>query len=185
FALTIPGTAATLVTTSVGMIPKEAAVNSSSTSITIVMEENNTLMNEVVVVGYGTQKKESLVGAITQTTGEVLERTGGVTNLGMALTGNLPGVVTSTSSGMPGAEDPQILIRAQTSWNSSSPLILVDGIERSISSIDIGSVESISVLKDASATAVFCVMGANGVILITTKQGKKGQANIQIRSNIT
>src|SRR5690606_18989429 len=75
-------------------------------------------IEETVVVGYGAQKKESVVGAITQTTGEVLERTGGVTNLGMALTGNLPGLVTTTSTGMPGGEDPQILIRAQTSWNN-------------------------------------------------------------------
>src|SRR5690606_26295080 len=129
--------------------------------------------------------KESVVGAITQTTGEVLQRAGGVTNLGMALTGNLPGVVTISSTGMPGAEDPQILIRAQTSWNNSAPLILVDGVERSISSIDIASVQTVSVLKDASATAVFGVKGANGVILITTKQGAKGKANIEIRSNMT
>jgi len=115
----------------------------------------------------------------------VLERTGGVTNLGMALTGNLPGVVTTASSGMPGGEDPQILIRGQSSWNNSSPLILVDGIERSISSIDISSVESVSVLKDASATAVYGVRGANGVILVTTKKGMEGRAQVQVRSNVT
>ena len=117
-------------------------------------------LEEVVVVGYGQQKKASVVGAITQTTGKVLERAGGVSSVGAALTGNLPGVSTMSSTGMPGEEDPEIVIRGVSSWNSSSPLILVDGIERPITSVDIGSVQSISVLKDASATAVYGVKGA-------------------------
>ncbi|BAV06765.1 TonB-linked outer membrane protein, SusC/RagA family [Filimonas lacunae] len=144
-------------------------------------------LEDIIVVGYGQQKKASVVGAISQTTGKVLERTGGVSNLGMALTGNLPGLVTTASTGMPGAETPQILIRAQTTWNNSSPLILVDGVERpgALGAIDIASVESISILKDASATAVYGVKGANGVILITTKKGKEGKATIRIRSNVT
>lgn len=86
---------------------------------------------------------------------------------------------------MPGAEDPQIIIRTQSSWNNSEPLILVDGIEREMSSVDISSVENISVLKDASATAVYGVKGANGVILITTKRGKEGKASVQIKANVT
>ncbi len=85
---------------------------------------------------------------------------------------------------MPGAEDPKIIIRTQSSWNNSEPLILVDGIEREMSSVDISSVEIISV-KDASATAVYGVKGANGVILITTKRGKEGKANVQIKANMT
>ena len=80
---------------------------------------------------------------ITQTTGKVLERAGGVSDIGSALTGNLPGVITSSSSGMPGDEDPKIVIRGVSSWNSSDPLILVDGIERPMSSVDIHSVQSI------------------------------------------
>ena len=111
-------------------------------------------------------------------TGKVLERAGGVSDIGSALTGNLPGVITSSSSGMPGDEDPKIVIRGVSSWNSSDPLVLVDGIERPMSSVDIHSVQSISVLKDASATAVYGVKGANGVILITTKRGTEGKAKI-------
>lgn len=145
----------------------------------VSMEEDNKEIEEVVVVGYGQQKKASVVGAITQTSGKVLERTGGVSDLGSALTGNLPGVVTTSSTGMPGDEDPQIVIRGVSSWNGSSPLILVDGIERTMSSVDINSVASISVLKDASATAVYGVKGANGVILITTKRGNDGKAKIE------
>jgi TonB-linked SusC/RagA family outer membrane protein len=153
--------------------------------IRIVLIEDSKIFDEVVVVGYGQQKKESVVGSITQTTGAVLERSGGVTNIGAALTGKLPGVITYSSTGQPGSEDPRIIIRTQTSWNNSSPLILVDGIERSMNDVDISSVESVSVLKDASATAVYGVRGANGVILITTKRGKEGKASIQVRANAT
>ena len=142
-------------------------------------------LDEVVVVGYGQQKKASVVGAITQTTGATLQRAAGVSNIGAALTGNLPGVITMESSGQPGAEmdegenaKQKIVIRGTSSWNDSGPLVLVDGIERAMSSVDVTSVESISVLKDASATAVYGVRGANGVILITTKRGEEGKARI-------
>ena len=136
------------------------------TKINVKLSEDSQLLQEVVVVGYGQQKKASVVGAITQTSGKTLERSG-VSNLGAALTGNLPGVITSSSTGMPGAEDPKIIIRTQSSWNNSEPLVLVDGIEREMSSVDISSVENISVLKDASATAVYGVKGANGVIPVS------------------
>ncbi|WP_245856809.1 TonB-dependent receptor [Mucilaginibacter auburnensis] len=174
-----------LVVSFIGYKPQEVTVSSNQLNLTIKLQVEEQGLNEVVVVGYGEQKKASVVGAITQTMGKDLQRTGGVTNLGMALTGNLPGVITTASSGQPGGEDPQIVIRGVTSWNSSSPLILVDGVERSISNIDIGSVESVSVLKDASATAVYGVRGANGVILITTKRGVEGKAQITVRSNTT
>jgi TonB-dependent SusC/RagA subfamily outer membrane receptor len=149
------------------------------------MKDNTEQLGDVVIVGYGVQKKQSVVGAITQTTSETLERTGGVTSLGAALTGNLPGVITTASTGMPGEEDPQILIRGRSTWNNAAPLILVDGVERSMNNIDISSVATISVLKDASATAVFGVKGANGVILITTKRGREGKAEIRASANTT
>lgn len=173
-----------LVFSFVGMQTRTEKVNGRK-SIDVTLEEDNNLLEEVVVVGYGQQKKASVVGAITQTTGEVLERAGGVSSVGAALTGNLPGVITESSTGMPGAEDPNIVIRGASSWNSSQPLILVDGIERPMSAVDIGSVESISVLKDASATAVYGVKGANGVILITTKRGQEGRAKIGVTMNMT
>lgn len=184
FSISVPGGAQVLEVTHVGKSTQSINVGNQD-YIVINLKDAASELDNVVVIGYGQQRKASVVGSITQTTGKVLERTGGISNLGMALTGNLPGLVTSSSSGMPGAEDPQIIIRAQTTWNNASPLILVDGIERSMSSIDIASVESISVLKDASATAVYGVRGANGVILITTKRGTQGRANIQIRSNMT
>ena len=184
FTMSIPAGNQILEVSFVGMETQLVAV-SGTTSINVVMKESAQALEEVIVVGYGQQRKESVVGAITQTTGRVLERTGGVSDLGMALTGNLPGVITMSSTGMPGEEDPRIVIRGRSSWNDTDPLVLVDGIERPMNSVDINSVESISVLKDASATAVFGVRGANGVILITTKRGQEGKANINFNFSAT
>src|SRR5574344_1433857 len=184
YTLTVPSSNSVIVFSYIGMKTQEFKVGSRRT-INVILEDDNAELGEVVVVGYGQQKKASVVGSITQTTGETLKRAGGVNDIGAALTGNLPGVITSSSTGMPGDESPQIVIRSASSWNNSDPLVLVDGIEREMSSVDISSVESISVLKDASATAVYGVKGANGVILITTKRGKEGKANIEVKANIT
>ncbi len=183
FQLTVPNENSVLVISYIGMKTQEVKVKPHGI-MSITLEDDSEVLEEVVVVGYGQQKKASVVGSITQTTGKVLERTG-VTSLGAALTGNLPGVITSASTGMPGEEDPEIIIRTKSSWNNSEPLVLVDGVEREMSSVDISSVASISVLKDASATAVYGVKGANGVILITTKRGQEGKANVQIKANMT
>ena len=184
FTITVPNAKSVLVISFIGMIPQEVVANSSS-RLKITLADNAEQLEEVVVVGYGQQKKASVVGAITQTSGKVLERAGGVSDIGAALTGNLPGVITTASTGMPGEEQPKIVIRGVSSWNNSDPLILVDGIERPMNSVDISSVQSISVLKDASATAVYGVKGANGVILITTKRGNEGRAKIDIGVNMT
>ena len=184
FTLQLPGKDVTLTASYIGFVSQDIEVNGRS-MIVIRLREDSEMLEEVVVVGYGQQKKESVVGAITQTKGEVLQRAGGVSDIGAALTGNLPGVVTTASSGLPGEEEPQIVIRGSSSWNNSSPLVLVDGIERPMSSVDINSVESISVLKDASATAVYGVKGANGVILITTKRGQEGKAQIDVSAQAT
>ena len=184
FELEIPLDSKTLVFSFVGMQTQEIDIGNTST-FNITMAEATVGVEEVVVVGYGQQKKESVVGAITNTTSKELERTGGVTNLGQALTGNLPGLTTIQISGQPGEDDPQIFIRGNSTWNGGQPYILVDGIERNMNELDFSEVETISVLKDASATAVFGVKGANGVILITTKRGKKGKAKLSISANST
>ena len=183
FQLAVPSSNSVLVISYIGMKTQE--VKASTSLIKVTMQDDSQLLEEVVVVGFGQQKKESVVGAIAQASGEKLERTGGVTSLGQALSGNLPGVITMQTSGQPGAEDPQIQIRGVTSFNNSEPLVLVDGIERPMNSVDVNSVASISVLKDASATAVFGVRGANGVILITTKRGEEGKAQININASTT
>ncbi|MCD8739279.1 TonB-dependent receptor [Mucilaginibacter roseus] len=183
FAIKVADNQPILVINVVGMISQEVNV-AGKDYVTVSLKDNVSQLSEVIVnVAYGQQRKQSVVGAIVQTDSKTLERTGGVSSLAAALTGNLPGVVTTASTGLPGEEDPQILIRARSTWNNASPLILVDGVERSINNIDIGSVASVSVLKDASATAVFGVRGANGVILVTTKRGREGKAEIRASAN--
>ena len=185
FNIKVPSESSTLVITYVGMQAKEVRVGRQR-NINVTLQDDAQL-EEVVVVGYGQQKKASVVGAITQTTGEVLERAAGIGSVGAALTGNLPGVATIASTGRPGEEDPRIYIRGAAAWGDvdCQPLILVDGVERDIQSVDVTSVATISVLKDASATAVYGVKGANGVVLITTKRGQEGKARIDIGFNAT
>ena len=184
FKLNVPSENSTVVVSYVGMVTKEFKVGKKR-QFNVALAEDNQLQ-EVVVVGYGQQKKASVVGAITQTTGEVLERAAGIGSVSAALTGNLPGIATIASTGQPGEEDPRIYIRGAAAWNQDAqPLILVDGVKREIKSVDISSVATVSVLKDASATAVYGVEGANGVILITTKRGVEGKARIDVGFNAT
>lgn len=178
YTLSVPA-GSQLVYSFIGFDNQNVTVAAGKNVYNVTMVDSSQDIEEIVVVGYGQQKKESIVGAITQTTGEVLERAAGITNVGQALTGNLPGVVTVSSSGMPGEETPQIFIRG----SQNQPLVLVDGVEREMTSVDMSSVESLSVLKDASATAVFGVKGANGVILITTRRGKEGRAQVNVQFN--
>lgn len=145
--------------------------------LTIAMEVDSHLIEESVVVAYGQQKKVTITGAVSAVSGEGLLKAP-VANVANALQGQLPGVSAVQASGMPGDDEPTIRIRGVGSLNSADPLVLVDGVERSFSQLDPNEIESISVLKDASATAVFGVRGANGVILVTTKRGTTGKASV-------
>jgi len=184
YRIPVSDNAAVLVFSFIGFEIQEVPVN-GKIEINISLQPQVSGLNEVVVVGYGQQKKASVVGSIVQVKGEDLERTGGLTNIGLALTGQLPGVTIVQNSGEPGREDPQIFIRSMGTWNNSQPLILVDGVERKMGDIDMSEVENVSVLKDASSTSVFGVKGAQGVILITTKRGKIGKPVISFNANAT
>ncbi|WP_165454401.1 SusC/RagA family TonB-linked outer membrane protein [Hyunsoonleella pacifica] len=186
YNITLRAGSKVLVFSYIGYKTKEVDV-SGKTSVNVVIEEDVEGLDEVVVVGYGTQKKESVVAAITQIKGEDLqELTSGITNVAEALQGNLPGVTTIQGSGVPGRNDVQIFVRGLATFNGTGgPLILVDGVPRDLDNIDFNDIENLSVLKDASATAVFGVQGANGVILITTKRGKKGKAQLSLQANTT
>ena len=148
----------------------------------VTMDEDAQMLDDVVVVGYGVQKKESVVGSISQVGAEALINSG-TTNITNAIAGKLAGVLTFQSSGTPGGSDAEIFVRGVSSWNGSAPLIMVDGVERSFNELDPNEVETISVLKDASATAVFGAKGANGVILVTTKTGQKGKPKMNLTVN--
>lgn len=137
-------------------------------------------LESVVVVAFGTQKKVTLTGSVANLGGEELIRSP-APSLANSISGRIPGVQTVQYSGRPGADDPQIFIRGVNTLSTSGaqPLVLVDGVERSFTQIDPNEVADISVLKDASATAVFGVRGANGVILVTTKRGQLGKTSVE------
>lgn len=151
--------------------------------LNITMEEDTEVLDEVVVVGYGAQKKESVVGAISQVSSKELLQSPAA-NVSQAIAGKIPGVITTQTSGAPGADDMKIYIRGRASFaGDNQPLILVDGVEREFSQIAPDDIESISTLKDASATAVYGVRGANGVLLITTKRGKEQKPTVSLTAN--
>ena len=161
-----------------GFQARETAVTDAS-PLTIRLAEETHQVEDVVVVGYGVQKKESVLGAISQVNNEQLVNSG-TTNITNAIAGKLSGVTTIQTGGQPGNNDANIFIRGVSSWNGSTPLVLVDGVERSFADIDPNEVASLSVLKDASATAVFGAKGANGVIIVTTRTGSTGKPKMNI-----
>lgn len=145
----------------------------------ITMVEESVALEGTVVVGYGVQRKESVVGAITQVKAEDLEKTG-TTDITSALAGKVSGLLVYSQNGAPGQSDATLILRGLSSWNGSAPLVMVDGIERSMNMLSPTDIASVSVLKDASATAVYGAKGANGVILVTTKTGSKGAPKFSI-----
>lgn len=153
-----------------------------SAKVEVQMHPDNLQIEETVVIAYGTQKKVTVTGSVSNVSNETLMKAP-VASLGNALSGNLPGVQTVQYSGMPGGDDPVIRVRGIGSLNSSEPLVLVDGVEREFSQIDPNEVADISILKDASATAVFGVRGANGVILVTTKRGDEGKPMVSFSAS--
>ena len=156
---------------------KTMLVQVTGSRLDVTMAPDSRLIDESVVVAYGQQNKVTITGSVAAVGGEALLKSP-VANVANALQGNLPGVSAVQASGMPGADEPVIRIRGVGSLNSAEPLVLVDGVERPFSQLDPNEIESISVLKDASATAVFGVRGANGVILVTTKRGEVGKASV-------
>lgn len=139
----------------------------------VVLHEDTEMLDEVVVVGYGVQKKSNLTGSVASVDSKVLD-TRPVSSVSAALAGQMPGVTAIQSSGAPGSQASSITIRGKNSINAASPLVIVDGVPGSMNTIDPADIESLTVLKDAASAAIYGVQAANGVILITTKQGKKG-----------
>ncbi len=152
--------------------------------MTVELKPSSVMLNDVEVVAYGVQKKVTVTGAISSVKGDDLVKTP-VSSVNNVLAGQLSGVTTVQYSGEPGADAATVYVRGQGTWNNSAPLIQVDGVERSMSDIDPEEIESITVLKDASATAVFGVRGANGVVLITTKRGTEGTPKIDVSTSFS
>ncbi|MBQ0785814.1 MAG: SusC/RagA family TonB-linked outer membrane protein, partial [Amphritea sp.] len=166
-----------LVVSFIGMKAKEIVVANQS-RFDVLLEKETVGLDEVVIVGYGSQKKISVVGAQSSIRTDELQQS--VANIGTMLAGRVSGLTGVQRSGLPGHDAADIWIRGIGTFGSSSPLILVDGVERSLDDIDPIDIASFSILKDASATAVYGVRGANGVILIETKRGKIGKPKVAV-----
>jgi TonB-linked SusC/RagA family outer membrane protein len=179
FSLEVPSNAV-LTVSYMGYKTQEINVNGKSDfQITLLEDEN--LLDDVVVVGYGTQKKLSITGAVSTALVSKLQSIS-TPSLSNTLAGSMSGIITRQTSGEPGNDASQIFIRGMGTWVNRNPLTLVDGIERDLNMINAQEIESITMLKDASATAVYGVRGANGVILITTKRGVEGRPKVEFRT---
>lgn len=173
-----------LIFTYVGYQKLEKQVLKSEKDITIKMKPDDKLLEEVTVFGQQAQKKVSVVGAISSI--DVKELQAPATSINNMLGGRIPGVISMQSSGEPGKNVSNFWVRGIGTFGAgANPLILIDGLEGTLDQIDPADVENFSILKDASATAVYGVRGANGVILVTTRRGKEGKLSITARANLT
>lgn len=172
FTIDVPYSEAMLVVSFIGFTTLEYPLQ-GKTEVIITLKEEATVLEETVVIGYGSQKRASLTGAISSVNVKDLIQSPSA-NITNALAGRLPGLtVTQFGGGEPGKDQASLAVRGVSSYSggAQSPIIIVDGVERSLSSLDANEIETVSILKDASATAVYGIRGANGVIIVTTKRG--------------
>jgi TonB-linked SusC/RagA family outer membrane protein len=172
YSLTVPNSSDVLIFSTVGYLEKEITIGNNSV-INVSLKKDVAGLNEVVVVGYGTQKKGNLTGSVSVIGSSQIERRPN-TSASNALQGLAPGVTVTSQTGSPGGDGGQIRIRGINSFggSSSNPLVIIDGVAGSMDDVDVNLIESISVLKDAASSAIYGSRAANGVILITTKRGK-------------
>ena len=181
YVINVPSASTVLLFSSVGYITQEVTVGNQAV-INLQMETDITALEEIIVVGYGTQSKVSVTGSIVTMKGEdiVKSKTPNVIN---SLAGQLPGVIINNRTGEPGKDDPSVFIRGRSTTGDSNPLYIIDGVQRyDLGRLNPNDIESISVLKDASA-AIYGARSANGVILVTTKRGEKGAPKFDFSYN--
>ncbi len=184
YEIDVPSVETVLVFSSVGYNRQEVTVG-DRTVINIVMNPDITSLEEIVVVGYGTQKKINLTGAVASVSGdELIKRP--VTNPASMIQGLLPGVQVIQNSGEPGNEGVSIRIRGTGTFSSagSDPLVLIDGVQGNLSDLNPNNIESVSVLKDAASASIYGSRAANGVILVTTKKGRAGKISMEYSGNV-
>lgn len=184
YTITVPSKKSVLVFSFLGYATQEISVGERKT-INVSLKDDAQSLDEVVVIAYGSQAKASITGAISAIDAKELIKSP-VASITNVLAGAMPGVSSVQSTGQPGRDNATIYIRGCGSLNNSlaKPLVLVDGVERDFAQIDPNEIESMSVLKDASATAVFGVRGANGVVLVTTRRGKSGKPEISVSTSL-
>jgi len=182
FTLTLKGVTKTILVTAVGYLDKEITIKDTNAELTIIMEQNAKGLDDVIVVGYGTTKKITNTGAVTSVSAADV-RNIPTSNIQNTLIGRAPGFISQQRTGQPGMSGAEFYIRGVNSLSGESqkPLIIVDDVEYTydqVSQLDVNEIESFSILKDASTTAVYGIKGANGVLVITTKRGKIGKPMI-------
>ena len=178
------GSDAVLLFSYLGFLTQEVSVDGQAT-LEIVLQEDQAQLDEVVVVGYGTQKRENIVGSVATVGGEEIQKSANL-NVSNALTGRIPGVVATQGSGEPGYDGSNIRIRGTNTLGDSSPLVVIDGIPAragGFERLNPADIADISVLKDASG-AIYGARAANGVILVTTKRGREGKAQLSYNYNM-
>jgi TonB-linked SusC/RagA family outer membrane protein len=169
----------------IGYLTQEVAV-SSRTTLDITLQEDLQALDEVVVIGYGTQKKVSLTGSVATVKPEDIKNIS-TSNLSNALAGRLTGVTIKQSGGARPGNAASIVVRARGTWNNTAPLYVIDGVSKSAAEFNLlnpGEIESLSVLKDASTSAIYGARAANGVILVTTRKGRKGRPSITYSGSV-
>ena len=184
YSIDVPSDATTLEVTSMGYATVQITLGIASV-YDVVLEDDKLLLEEVVVVGYGTQKKVNLTGAVSTVNFEDLAESRPVTSVASALAGMSAGLSVRTTSSDPGQESNTIRVRGTGTLNSSSPLCIIDGVEGSMSYVNPHDIASITILKDAASCAIYGNRGANGVILITTKKGTEGQVNVTYSGSVS
>ncbi len=181
FSLNVKDKSAVLVVSYLGFLTQEIPI-SNQTTIAVTLQEDTAKLDEVVVVGYGTQKKVNLTGAVSLVSSEDIENRP-APNVSTLLAGQVPGLSVIQQSGRPGQSQGTFRIRGIGTLGNSDPLILVDGIVGDLQDIDVNDIENVSVLKDASA-AIYGVRAANGVILVTTKEGRTGAPTVTYHGGV-
>lgn len=183
FIISLPAGQSTLVVSYVGYSELEVFLD-GRTYVDITLKQSTEQLDEVIVVGYGTQRKVSVTGSVSQIESkELLQAPSG--DISSTLAGKLPGLTTLQSSGQPGADGSSIRVRGLSTLGNSSATLIVDGVQRSFSQIDVNDIDKISILKDASAAAVYGVQGAGGVILVTTKRGNMQEPKITYTGKVS
>ena len=182
FQITVPSESSVITVSALGYLTKDVEI-SKRQNLIVVLEDETESLEATVVVAYGTQTKATITGALSSIDSKELVKAP-VADISNVLSGQLPGVTTVQVSGKPGDDYADIYVRGVSSLSdgASTPLILVDGVERPLNTIDPNEIESLSILKDAASTAVFGVRGANGVILVTTKRGDAVKPKISVSS---
>lgn len=171
--------------TYIGMVPQTVKVVSGVTDYNIIMTDDANTLDEVVVVGYGQQKKVNLTGSVSSINAEKIADNRPITNISQALAGLAAGVNVTSAANQPGNNNATIRVRGVGTLNDAAPLVIIDGVESGINTVNPSDIESMSILKDAASAAIYGSRAANGVILITTKKGNAGSIKVNYHGYVS